>query len=79
MTTAPSPRPVSALRARMIEDMTVRGFTEETHSNYILGHPLYRGLSPPRFGHPLKWPNFVRGVTWGYSAGASGGRCHVSH
>src|SRR5207245_8648484 len=23
------------LRARMIEDMTVRGFTEETHSNYI--------------------------------------------
>src|SRR5580692_6494831 len=35
MTSAPSPRPVSALRARMIEDMTVRGFTEETHSNYI--------------------------------------------
>ena len=35
MTSAPSPRPVSALRARMIEDMMVRGFTEETHSNYI--------------------------------------------
>jgi site-specific recombinase XerD len=35
MTSAFSPRPVSALRARMIEDMTVRGFTEETHSNYI--------------------------------------------
>jgi integrase/recombinase XerD len=35
MTSAPSPRPVSALRARMIEDMTVRGFTEETHRNYI--------------------------------------------
>ena len=35
MTSAPSPLPVSALRARMIEDMTVRGFTEETHSNYI--------------------------------------------
>src|SRR4030081_4064878 len=35
MTSAPSTRPVSALRARMIEDMTVRGFTEETHSNYI--------------------------------------------
>ena len=35
MTSASSPRPVSALRARMIEDMTVRGFTEETHSNYI--------------------------------------------
>ena len=35
MTSAPSPRPVSALRARMIEDMSVRGFTEETCSNYI--------------------------------------------
>jgi hypothetical protein len=35
MTSASSPRPVSVLRARMIEDMTVRGFTEETHSNYI--------------------------------------------
>src|SRR5437773_11784824 len=35
MTSASLPRPVSALRARMIEDMTVRGFTEETHSNYI--------------------------------------------
>src|SRR4029077_670722 len=35
MTSASSLRPVSALRARMIEDMTVRGFTEETHSNYI--------------------------------------------
>src|ERR1700731_1921411 len=35
MTSASSPRPVSALRARMIEDMTVRGFTEETHNNYI--------------------------------------------
>ena len=37
MTSASSPRPVSALRARMIEVMTVRGFTEETHSNYIRG------------------------------------------
>src|SRR6202163_3468708 len=35
MTSTPSPRPVSALRARMIEDMMVRGFTEETHRNYI--------------------------------------------
>src|SRR3979490_414917 len=35
MTSASSPRPVSALRARMIEDMTVRGFTEETRRNYI--------------------------------------------
>ena len=35
MTSDPSHRPGSALRQRMIEDMTVRGFTEETHSNYI--------------------------------------------
>ena len=35
MTSPLSPRPVSALRARMIEDMSVRGFTEETRSNYI--------------------------------------------
>src|ERR1700675_308850 len=35
MTSASSPLPVSALRARMIEDMTVRGFTEKTCSNYI--------------------------------------------
>jgi integrase/recombinase XerD len=35
MTSRPSDRPVSALRARMIEDMTVRGFNENTRSNYI--------------------------------------------
>jgi integrase/recombinase XerD len=31
----PSHRPVSALRARMIEDMSVRGFTEKTRLDYI--------------------------------------------
>ncbi len=35
MTSHPSPRPVSALRARMIEDMIVRGFTEETRNDYV--------------------------------------------
>jgi len=35
MTSTPSPRPVSALRARMIEDMMVRGFTEETRTDYV--------------------------------------------
>ena len=35
MTSHPSPRPVSALRARMIEDMMVRGFTEETRNDYV--------------------------------------------
>ena len=35
MTSHPSDRPVSALRMRMIEDMSVRGFNENTCSNYI--------------------------------------------
>src|SRR5437879_13275337 len=35
MTSQPSQRPVSALRARMIEDMRVRGFTEKTRNDYI--------------------------------------------
>jgi len=35
MTSTPSPRPVSALRARLIEDMMVRGFTEETRTDYV--------------------------------------------
>jgi integrase/recombinase XerD len=35
MTSHPSDRPVSALRTRMIEDMSVRGFNENTCSNYI--------------------------------------------
>ena len=30
-----SDRPVSALRARMIEDMTVRGFNEHTRRDYV--------------------------------------------
>jgi Phage integrase, N-terminal SAM-like domain len=35
MTSHLSHRPVSALRARMIEDMRVRGFTEKTRNDYI--------------------------------------------
>src|SRR5208337_840842 len=35
MTSQPSHRPVSALRARMIEDMSVRGFTEKTRNDYV--------------------------------------------
>src|SRR3981189_2393538 len=30
-----SPRPAGALRARMIEDMSVRGFSEKTRNDYI--------------------------------------------
>src|ERR1700739_1213388 len=35
MTPLPSDRPVSALRARMSEDMKVRGFSEKTRNDYI--------------------------------------------
>lgn len=35
MTIHPSHRPVSALRERMIEDMTVRGFNEKTRHDYV--------------------------------------------
>src|ERR1700681_3638752 len=41
MTSTPSPRPVSALRARMIEDMTVRGFTEERRTDYVRHVPAF--------------------------------------
>jgi len=35
MTSDPSQRSVSPLRARMIEDMTVRGFKEDTRRDYV--------------------------------------------
>src|ERR1700731_1859747 len=35
MTSDTSHRPVSPLRARMIEDMTMRGFSEQTRSHYV--------------------------------------------
>src|SRR5262245_47011591 len=35
MTSDTSPRPVSPLRARMIEDMTVRGFKADTRRDYV--------------------------------------------
>jgi hypothetical protein len=35
MTSDTSPQPVSPLRARMIEDMTVRGFNEDTRRDYV--------------------------------------------
>src|SRR3984893_12735560 len=35
MTSDASHRPVSPLRTRMIEDMTVRGFSEQTRSHYV--------------------------------------------
>ena len=35
MTSDTSPRPVSPLRTRMIEDMSVRGFSEHTRRDYV--------------------------------------------
>ena len=35
MASDPSQRPVSPLRARMIEDMTVHGFNERTRGHYV--------------------------------------------
>ena len=35
MTSHPSHRPVRALRRRMIDDMSVRGFSEKTRNDYI--------------------------------------------
>jgi integrase/recombinase XerD len=35
MTSDGSPQPISPLRARMIEDMTVRGFSEKTRHDYV--------------------------------------------
>ena len=49
MTSDTSPRPVSPLRARMIEDMTVRGFNEHTRSGYVRhvrAFAAYIGRSP---------------------------------
>jgi hypothetical protein len=44
MTFHPSHRPVSALRARMIEDMNVRGFTEKTRNDYVRNVRVFCGL-----------------------------------
>ena len=35
MTSDDSPRPINPLRARMIEDMTVRSFSEKTRHDYV--------------------------------------------
>ena len=51
MITDPSHPPVSALRERMIEDMTVRGFTEKTRRDYIRCVKSVRGLHRPLARH----------------------------
>src|SRR5208283_2795260 len=44
MTSHPSDRPVSALRARMIADMSVRGFSEKTRNDYIRNVRAFAGF-----------------------------------
>jgi integrase/recombinase XerD len=51
MTVHPAPPPGSTLRQRMIEDMTVRGFTEKTQHDYIRcvkTFAAFLGRSPDR-------------------------------
>ena len=53
MTSDTSPRPVSPLRARMIEDMTVRGFKEDTRRDYVRhvrAFAVFVGRSPDTAG-----------------------------
>jgi hypothetical protein len=45
-----SEKPISPLRRRMIEDMTVRNFVEKTHNDYIR-HVRTFNLSRPRAGY----------------------------
>ena len=54
MTSHPSHRPISALRARMIEDMRVRGFTEKTRNDDIRN---VRAFAPSSAGLPTRSPD----------------------
>jgi hypothetical protein len=60
MTFNTSPRPVSPLRARMIEDMTVRGFKEDTRRDYVRHVRAFAAFRPvARYGdggRPASFP-----------------------
>jgi hypothetical protein len=47
MTSDASYPPISPLRARMIEDMTVRGFNEQTLQHYVRHVRSFAGFHPP--------------------------------
>ena len=65
MTSDTSPRPISPLRARMIEDMTVRGFKEDTLRRLSYAGPgtaakfsERAGIRNPSRKRPsCSWPN----------------------
>jgi integrase/recombinase XerD len=46
-----SEKPISPLRRRMIEDMTVRNFVEKTRNDYIRHVRTLHNLSRPRAGY----------------------------
>ena len=49
MSNQPTPRPVSPLRRRMLEDMAMRGLREETQRNYlrdVSGFARFLGRAP---------------------------------
>src|SRR6266446_4350063 len=61
-----SDRRVSPLRARMIEDMTVRGFTEKTRQDDIRGFQLHQrqsGMQPPSINTAVSALRFLFTVT----------------
>ena len=47
MTSDTLPRPVSPLRARMIEDMTVRGFKEDARRDHVRNVRTFAALIGP--------------------------------
>ena len=54
MTSDGSPRPISPLRARMIEDMTVRGFSEKTRHDYVRQVRAFGRVRPAWIRFPVR-------------------------
>jgi superoxide dismutase len=57
MTTHPSRQPVSALRARMIEDMSVRIFSEKDAQRLHSQRPRVRGLRRREHAYYIDYQN----------------------
>ena len=54
-----SEKPISPLRRRMIEDMTVRNFVEETRNNYIRHVRTFTTFLRPRAGYEPTAPERI--------------------
>jgi hypothetical protein len=48
MSSDTAPLPISPLRAQMIEDMSVRGFKEDTRSDYVRNVRAFATYSRPK-------------------------------